>query len=84
MGEEKKSAYSSLHPMVVPLTKSYMESLEEYQLHPSRPVFLNKNGKKLNPCGLHKIFKEILQKAGLPPQRFSLHHLRHTFATLLI
>jgi site-specific recombinase XerD len=40
----------------------------------------------LNPIGLHKIFKEILQKtkARLLPQRFSLHHLRHTFATLLI
>lgn len=61
-----------------------MESLEEYQLHPSQPVFLNKNDKKLNSHGLHKLFKEILQKAGLPPQRSSLHHLRHTFATLLI
>ena len=70
--------------MVVPLIKSYMESLEEYQLHPSQPVFLNKNDKKLNSHSLDKIFKEILQKAGLPPQRSSLHHLRHTFATLLI
>ncbi|WMT18525.1 tyrosine-type recombinase/integrase [Parageobacillus toebii] len=83
-GKGKKERLLPLHPMVVPLIKSYMESLEEYQLHPSQPVFLNKNGKKLNPRGLHKIFKEILQKAGLPPQRFSLHHLRHTFATLLI
>ena len=83
-GKGKKERLLPLHPMVVPLMKSYMESLEEYQLHPSQPVFLNKNGKKLNPRGLHKIFKEILQKAGLPPQRFSLHHLRHTFATLLI
>ncbi|AEV19313.1 Integrase [Geobacillus thermoleovorans CCB_US3_UF5] len=44
MGKEKKSAYSSLHPMVVPLTKSYMESLEEYQLHPSqlsRPIIFS-------------------------------------------
>ncbi|KYD16892.1 tyrosine-type recombinase/integrase [Caldibacillus debilis] len=83
-GKGKRERLLPLHPMVVPLIKSYMGSLEEYQLHPSQPVFLNKNGKKLNPRGLHKIFKEILQKAGLPPQRFSLHHLRHTFATLLI
>lgn len=83
-GKGKKERLLPLHPMVVPLMKSYMGSLEEYQLHPSQPVFLNKNGKKMNPRGLHKIFKEILQKAGLPPQRFSLHHLRHTFATLLI
>ncbi|WP_236694928.1 tyrosine-type recombinase/integrase [Peribacillus butanolivorans] len=33
---------------------------------------------------MHKIFKEILERAGLPAHRFSLHHLRHTFATLLL
>lgn len=41
-GKGKKERLLPLHPMVVPLIKSYMESLEEYQLHPSQPVFLNK------------------------------------------
>ncbi len=61
MGKEKKRLLP-LHPMVVPLIKSYMGSLEEYQLHPSQPVFLNKNGKKLNPRGLHKIFKIFVNR----------------------
>ncbi|WP_245729011.1 tyrosine-type recombinase/integrase [Thalassobacillus cyri] len=26
----------------------------------------------------------MLKETGLPPHRFSLHHLRHTFATLLL
>ncbi|MFA1737830.1 tyrosine-type recombinase/integrase [Lysinibacillus fusiformis] len=26
----------------------------------------------------------MLKKAGLPPTRFTLHHLRHTFATLML
>ncbi|WP_312859706.1 hypothetical protein [Peribacillus huizhouensis] len=43
-----------------------------------------KNNKQFNPCVLHKIFKEILERAGLPAHRFSLHHLRHTIATLLL
>jgi integrase/recombinase XerD len=30
------------------------------------------------------VFKEVLKKAGLPAEKFSLHHLRHTFATLLL
>lgn len=38
----------------------------------------------MTPHGLHVIFKKILLKAGLPPKRFSLHRLRHTFATLLL
>jgi integrase/recombinase XerD len=33
-GKGKKERLLPLHPMVVPLIKSYMGSLEEYQLHP--------------------------------------------------
>lgn len=83
-GKGKKERLLPLHPMIVPLIVDYKNSLPEYLLHPSQPVFINKNGDRLNPRGLHKIFKETLEKAGLPPKRFSLHHLRHTFATLLI
>lgn len=28
--------------------------------------------------------KDLLTRAGLPAHRFSLHHLRHTLATLLL
>jgi site-specific recombinase XerD len=30
------------------------------------------------------MFKEWLLAAGLPPARFSLHHLLHAFATMLL
>lgn len=46
-------------------------------------VFPNNNG---NPIGkndlLKRYFRTAIKKAGLPPTRF--HHLRHTFASLLI
>ncbi|MFD1040023.1 tyrosine-type recombinase/integrase [Virgibacillus byunsanensis] len=48
------------------------------------PIFLNGNGKPLNARGLNYIFKEVLTRTGLPTHRFTLHHLRHTFATLLL
>jgi integrase/recombinase XerD len=83
-GKGKKERLLPLHPMLIPLFHQYKEHLLEYQLHPSEPVFLNKNGVKMNPRGLHVVFKDLLYRAGLPSQRFSLHHLRHTFATLLI
>ncbi|KAB2331501.1 tyrosine-type recombinase/integrase [Cytobacillus depressus] len=83
-GKGKKERLLPLHSMMLPLLKKHKESLKEYQTHPQEPIFLNKNGKVLNPRGLHLIFKEVLKKAGLPPRRFSLHHLRHTFATLLL
>lgn len=56
--------------MVIPLFQEYYNGLLEYEKHPSEPVFRNKNGEKMNPRGLHKVFKEILAKAGLPPKRF--------------
>ncbi|MFJ7975690.1 tyrosine-type recombinase/integrase [Peribacillus sp. NPDC096379] len=73
-----------LHPIVLPLFHIYKETLLEQQKHYSEPIFYNQKNKPLNPRGLHKIFKEILNRAGLPAHRFSLHHLRHTFATLLL
>jgi site-specific recombinase XerD len=83
-GKGKKERLLPLHAMVIPLLKKHKASLKEYQTHPQEPVFLNHHGQPLNPRGLHRIFKDVLKKAGLPPHRFSLHHLRHTFATLLL
>ncbi len=83
-GKGKKERLLPLHPMVHQLFLDYRYSLLAYQIHPEEPIFRNKNGEKLNARGLHKIFKETLEKAGLPPKRFSLHHMRHTFATLLL
>ncbi|UED72181.1 tyrosine-type recombinase/integrase [Brevibacillus sp. DP1.3A] len=83
-GKGNKERILPLHPMVIPLIKQYQEHLETFQLHTSEPVFTNYMGQRIDPRGLHRIFKEVLQNAGLPPHRFTLHHLRHTFATLLL
>ncbi|MCM3584221.1 tyrosine-type recombinase/integrase [Mesobacillus maritimus] len=83
-GKGKKERLLPLHPIIHQLFMDYRDSLLSYQIHPEEPIFRNKNGDQLNARGLHKIFKETLEKAGLPPKRFSLHHLRHTFATLLL
>ncbi len=83
-GKGKKERLLPLHTSVIPVLKRYKDSLQDYQTYSSEHVFLNHRGKPLNPRGLHVIFKEALKQAGLPPTRFSLHHLRHTFATLLL
>lgn len=83
-GKGKKERLLPLHSNLVPLLKAYRDSLEVYRTYPTEPVFRNKNGKILDPRGLHFIFKMALKKSGLPPSRFSLHHLRHTFATLML
>ncbi|MFJ7183641.1 tyrosine-type recombinase/integrase [Lysinibacillus xylanilyticus] len=73
-----------LHPHLVPLLASYKASLRAYQIYPTEPVFLNKNRKALDPWGLNVIFKDVLKKAGLPPTRFTPHHLQNTFAILML
>jgi len=83
-GKGNKERVLPLHPIVLPLIQEFREKLEPSQLHPKEPVFTNYLGESIDPRGLHRIFKEILQHAGLPPHRFILHHLRHTFATLLL
>lgn len=83
-GKGKKERLLPLHPSLIPLLLAYKETLKPHQTYHSEPLFLNKAGEKLNPRGLHVIFKKALEKAGLPPSRFSLHHMRHTFATLML
>ncbi|MFB7141911.1 tyrosine-type recombinase/integrase [Gottfriedia sp. NPDC056225] len=81
-GKGKKERLLPLHPIVIPLLKKY--ALFVTETHTTEPIFLNSRKKKFNPRGLHVLFKRSLEAAGLPPTRFSLHHLRHTFATLLL
>ena len=45
-------------------------------------VFPNKSGSPMDPSWQTAVFKEAIQRAGLPPMRF--HDLRHTAATLLL
>ncbi|MED2974875.1 tyrosine-type recombinase/integrase [Fictibacillus sp. B-59209] len=84
LGKGKKERLLPLHPTVLPLFLKYQGTLKESQIYYSEPIFYNARNQQLNPRGLHKIFKQVLERAGLPSHRFSLHHLRHTFATLLL
>ncbi|MFC4557317.1 tyrosine-type recombinase/integrase [Virgibacillus kekensis] len=52
--------------------------------HETEPVFYSRLNVPMNVRSVHNLFKELLEKAGLPSKRFSLHHLRHTFATILL
>ncbi|MEH7345560.1 tyrosine-type recombinase/integrase [Bacillus sp. JJ1532] len=83
-GKGKKERLLPLHKIVLPLFQAYRQRPSEQQNYYSEPIFYNKNNKQQNPHGLHKIFKETLDRSGLPSHRFSLHHLRHTFTTLLL
>lgn len=83
-GKGNKERLLPLHPITISLFEAYYGQLSDSEKHPSQPMFTSYRYARLNARSLHKIFKEELEKAGLPPSRFTLHHLRHTFATLLL
>ncbi|GGI12567.1 tyrosine-type recombinase/integrase [Gottfriedia solisilvae] len=83
-GKGNKERLLPLHPTLLPLIHAYKDVLKPFLTHSNLNVFYNHHYHSIDPRGLHKVFKEVLKKAGLDPKRFSLHHLRHTFATLML
>ena len=60
--------------------KSIIQQYMDY--HPSEYLFPSERGKQLTRSGIQQIFKKWANKAGLP-KRYSIHSLRHTYATNL-
>jgi integrase/recombinase XerD len=83
-GKGRKERLIPLHAIVLPLLERYKKQQLPHQIHPDVTVFMTRSNQPIDPRVLHRMFKYALIHAGLPPQRFSLHHLRHTFATLLL
>lgn len=46
-------------------------------------LFISRNLRRINPRSVQNIVQNILKKAGLDGQGFSVHKLRHTAATLM-
>ncbi len=54
----------------------------EYRSSHSPYLFPSERGEKMTPSAIQKVFKRYAKRAGLPP-RYSIHSLRHTYATVL-
>ena len=54
----------------------------EYRSHHSAYLFPSERGERMTPSAIQKVFKRHAKRAGLPP-RYSIHSLRHTYATIL-
>jgi integrase len=85
-----KSLKSKSSKRVLPLGNSAIKALQDAKSEQLLKgwsnelglVFLNTNGRPLDPKNVDDHLKEAFEKAGLP--RMSFHKLRHTAATLMV
>jgi len=74
----------------IPLNKACMEAIEAYmKVRPTNAVkdkealFLSSHKRRISRESVQKIVKKYIRAAGLDPERYSVHKLRHTAATLM-
>ncbi|WP_090990052.1 tyrosine-type recombinase/integrase [Bacillus sp. OV322] len=60
-GKGKKERLLPLPPLLIFLLSTYKDSLDSYQSNATEPVFLNKDGKPLNPRGIP--FKDVMKRS---------------------
>jgi len=62
--------------------KARVQAYLEYRAWDSPYLFVSKRSDKMSRSAIQKVFKKIAAKAGLP-KHYSIHSLRHTYATML-
>lgn len=74
----------------VPLNNACINALEDYKkVRPNNAVkdrnalFLSERKQRISKESVQKIVKKYIKAAGLDPERYSTHKLRHTAATLM-
>lgn len=74
----------------IPLNNACIQAIEEYMkvrpvngVKDKNALFLSKRLQRISKESVQKIVKKYIKEAGLDPQRYSTHKLRHTAATLM-
>lgn len=74
----------------IPLNQACVRALEDYmKVRPNNAVkdrnalFLSERRRRISKESVQKIVKKYIKAAGLDPERYSTHKLRHTAATLM-
>lgn len=84
-GKGAKERVIPIHAQAVASVRDYLERERAQSVRDAdeKTLFLNMRGQPLTRQGLWLIFKEYVEKAGLPPDT-TPHTLRHSFATHML
>ena len=63
---------------------AYMAERKEIVLSDNRALFGSRDHNRISVTAVHRLVKKHVIEAGLDPERFSAHKLRHTAATLML
>lgn len=63
---------------------AYMIERNQKILTDNRALFGSRDGNRISVTAVHRLVKKALLQAGLDPDQFSAHKLRHTAATMML
>ena len=63
---------------------AYMVERNQMILSDNRALFGSRDHNRISVTAVHRLVKKHILEAGLDPERFSAHKLRHTAATLML
>lgn len=63
---------------------AYLDERKKKVLTDNRALFGSRDGNRISVSAVHRLVKKALLTAGLDPQQYSAHKLRHTAATLML
>lgn len=64
--------------------EAYMPIRNKRILTDNRALFGSRDGNRISVTAVHRLVKKALLQAGLDPQQYSAHKLRHTAATMML
>lgn len=63
---------------------AYLVERKQVELTDNRALFGSRDHNRISESAVHRLVKKHILEAGLDPNRFSAHKLRHTAATLML
>ncbi len=64
--------------------EAYLPIRHQKELTDNRALFGSRDGNRISVTAVHRLVKKALLQAGLDPNQFSAHKLRHTAATMML
>ncbi len=84
LGKGNKERNLYLNDGCIQAIHSYLTVRNMMTLDHEPALFVTARKKRISKAGVHKLVKKHLLEAGLDPEKYSSHKLRHTAATLML